>query len=332
MNHPLLRTLIRLSLCVWLLAACTSAPTEPAAPPTELPTASEPTTTITATPWPTSTTVPAAPTSTASPVPTEVRPTATATVASALLPDPQEIAFTATDGQELDGLFYPADRMGAPVVVLIHWVRGDRGDWHEIAPWLQNRGLANSLTNPGGQAWWDPAWFPPLPEGASYNVFTVSLRGCRPYPGGCSAWDRQGWIADIQGTLDQAAKLEGVDATRIVAIGSSIGADGAANGCAWLNEKRPGVCRGALSLSPGDYLGIPYDTTVRQLSEADPAVAVWCLADEQEVEHCRAAGEYATYQVFEVPGGGHGNQLLSPGLVPLPMQLVLDFLEASLGQ
>ena len=34
----------------------------------------------------------------------------------------------------------------------------------------------------------------------------------------------------------KATELEGINPTKIVTIGSSIGADGAVDGCAWLNE------------------------------------------------------------------------------------------------
>jgi pimeloyl-ACP methyl ester carboxylesterase len=322
-------------VCVLILAACKPAATTIVAPaliPSHTPAPADtlaPTLTqvpATATPIPTN--VPA----TTTPTPTAIPATATATPDPALPPKPQAIAFTASDGQALNGLFYPANRLNAPVVVLIHWVGGDQSDWYEIAPWLQNRGLKNPFPNPGTSPWWTPTWFPSVPQDTSYNVFIFSLRGCQPFKAGCSDMDPPGWYADIQGAMLQATKLEGVDAARIAAIGSSIGADGAADGCAWLATKQPGVCRGALSLSPGSYLEIAYKTVVKQLSEAQPPVPAWCLADEKEVAFCQAVGKFPAYQAFEIPGGGHGNMLLSPDLNPLPMQLMLDFLQQVLGQ
>jgi hypothetical protein len=91
--------------------------------------------------------------------------------------DPQEITFTASDGQELTGYYYPAAVTPAPVVVFMHWNAGDKSDWYEVAPWLQNRGLDNPFENPGTEAWWDPSWFPAVPEDASYGVFIFSFRG-----------------------------------------------------------------------------------------------------------------------------------------------------------
>jgi hypothetical protein len=40
----------------------------------------------------------------------------------------------------------------------------------------------------------------------------------------------------------KALELEGVDAGSVAVIGSSIGADGAADSCLWLNEQKPGAC------------------------------------------------------------------------------------------
>lgn len=101
-----------------------------------------------------------------------------------LPPEPQEIAFTAADGQEHLGTYYPAAVNHADVVVLHHWARGDKDDWIEIAFWLQNRGLVGNT--PPGEPWLDPSWFPPMPERISFAIFTFSFRGC---DGGCSGFD-----------------------------------------------------------------------------------------------------------------------------------------------
>ena len=133
--------------------------------------------------------------------------------------------------------------------------------------------------------------------------------------------------------MTQASALEGVDPVRIVTIGSSIGADGAAMGCAWLNGEKPGSCQGALSLSPGNYMVIPYSTAIQQLCGDDPARAAWCLANNgQEGEFCKKAGDFPDYQAFTIPNGDHGNMLLKPGLNPLPMQLIMNFLKLTVAK
>jgi hypothetical protein len=203
-------------------------------------------------------------------------------------------------------------------------------DWNELAVWLQNRGQKNRYPNPGSQPVWDPTWFPPVAQDRSYAVLTFSLRDCQPYETGCTKIDPQGWYTDIQAVMSFTASLPGVDPDRIVVIGSSIGADGAADGCAWLNQERPGACKGALSLSPGDYLTLTYKDVIKELSEGQPAVPAWCLADENEVAFCLAAGEYPSYKPVEIPQGQHGTMMLRPELDPLPMQLILDFLAETL--
>lgn len=259
-------------------------------------------------------------------------PLPTPTAEPALPPEPQEISFNAVDGQVLKGLFYPASRSNAPVVVLIHWIKGDKSDWYEIAPWLQNRGLDNPFTNPGDLPWWDSAWFPAIGEEISYNVFIFSLRSCLPMnEKGCPKFIASAWLDDVKGAMQKIVELEGVDASRVVVIGSSIGADGAADGCLLLNNHQPSACRGALSLSPGGYLGMDYASVVETNSQLASPAAIWCVADENEISICKSAGEYPTYQLFEIPGGNHGNMLLSPDLAPLPMQLILDFLHLTLG-
>jgi len=219
------------------------------------------------------------------------------------------------------------------VVVFMHWVGGDKSDWYEIAVWLQNRGLENPFPNPGDQSWWDPSWFPPVPEGISYSVFIFSFRGCEPYQVGCTTGTPSEWLLDAQAAMLQATQLDGADPSRIVAIGSSIGADGAIDGCVFLNEQQPGSCQGGLSLSPGDYLEMSYRESVKALGEAQPPVAAWCLADQNEIGFCNAASEAGNsgFKPVLIPDGEHGNMLLRPGLEPLPMQIILDFLSETVG-
>jgi hypothetical protein len=245
-----------------------------------------------------------------------------------LPPDPQEVTFQAADGQALSGYYYPAAVNPAPLVMLMHWAGGDKSDWYEVAPWLQNRGLNNPFPNPGTEAWWDPTWFPAVPARLSWGVFIFSLRGCLPTPDGCTGWTPAEWLLDVRVAMTTAAALEGVDASRIVTIGSSVGADGAPDGCAWLNEQQPGSCRGTLSLSPGNYLDIPYPQVIETLGRDQPPVTAWCLADENEFGMCQVAEDSANpaYRDLLIPGGQHGTRMLRAGLEPLPMQLILDFL------
>jgi hypothetical protein len=207
--------------------------------------------------------------------PTEPPPPTPTSGPQPLPGDPQEILFSASDGEPLQGTYYPAAVNPAPLVVLMHWVGGDKSDWYEIAVWLQNRGQANPFPNPGSEPWWDPTWFPALPADTSYGVFIFSFRDCEPYEAGCAGWTPDVWLLDAQAVMLKAVELEGVDPTRIVAIGSSIGADGAADGCLYLEEQVPGSCKGAASLTPGDYLTLAFSEVVKQLGEKQTPIPVW---------------------------------------------------------
>ncbi len=264
----------------------------------------------------------AAPTEAPTPEPTEEPP-------AGLPPDPQEIAFQAEDGRALQGRYYPAAAPGAPVIVLMHWAPGDLEDWNEIAFWLQNRGLSGTSPNVGTQPWLDPTWFPAMPEGKSYAVFTFNFRDCS---GGCASFDREGWRMDALAAMRTARSLEGVDPNRVTAIGASIGADGSVDSCGPLNAEAPNSCWGALSLSPGDYLNVPYADAVGILMQESPPKPVWCFyatGDGGAVQSCQSAGG-DQYRTVEWDGNWHGMELIAPDRDPNAMQLILDFL-ATLG-
>jgi dienelactone hydrolase len=220
------------------------------------------------------------------------------------------------------------------VIVLVHWVGGDQSDWNEIAFWLQNRGLSGSSPNVKSEPWLDPTWFPAMLAGASLNVFTFSFRGCAA--GGCKTFTPHEWLIDANSALNQAAQLPGIDPKRIVAAGASIGADGAIDGCVWLNETSNGPggkCLGAFSFSPGSYLGLAYDKTVNKLQAEQPPKAVWCLSAEKDSEAsptCKSAAGDA-YRAISFPGSAHGMALLDPEIKPNTLELMLDWLKLSLG-
>ena len=269
--------------------------------------------------------------------PAEVAPEPSNEDPNALPPEPQPVSIPSADGVTLEGYYYPAAVENAPLVVLMHWMMGDKSDWNEVAVWLQNRGQANPFPNPGDPAefrWWDPSWFPTIPSEDSYAVLTFSYRDCLPFDqGGCQSMDKAGRLADSYAVMRFARELEGIDPARIVAVGSSIGADGAADACLDVNLEIPGACKGSFSLSPGDWLGVSYVATIAQVGSLEDPFTAWCVADEEEYGICEAAqgaGHPDFYKPFRVPGGDHGNMLLSPDLSPLPMQLLLDFLDEML--
>ena len=276
---------------------------------------------------------PPPPKDTVEPKPTPIPPTETPLpepTLEPLPPEPQDITFEAEDGQILPGRYYPASVNPAPMIVLMHWAPGDMECWNEIAFWLQNRGLNGTSPNVGALPWLDPTWFPPMFEGQSFAVFTFTFRGCA---GGCSSFDRDGWRMDALAAMKTARELEGVDPTRLASLGASIGADGPPDACGPLNAEFGGTCLGALSLSPGSYLNVPYASAVDVMEMLEPPRPVWCfysLDDTTATETCKSAsGDH--YQLFEWIDFGHGMRLLRPEVEPSAFQLILDWLALLYG-
>jgi len=236
-----------------------------------------------------------------------------------LPPEPQEISFHAEDGQVLEGRYYPGNTPNSALLVLMHWAPGNMDDWNEIAFWLQNRGLGGSSANLGSAPWLDPSWFPALPEGKSYAVFTFNFRN----------GSRDGMLLDAQAAFETGRTLEGVDPNRIASFGASIGADGAPDGCSWHNDQFGGGCPGALSLSPGSYLTISYAEVVNRLGTEQPPKPVWCLfasGDTESAETCQSV-EGNHYRMVEwTDGDWHGMNLIDPSRDPNALQLIIDWL------
>ncbi|MCB2213881.1 hypothetical protein KQH50_00660 [bacterium] len=239
--------------------------------------------------------------------------------------DPISMTFQASDGTELSGTFYPSASNNAPLIVLMHWAPGDQTDWRAIAAWLQNRGLA---VEPGNEPWLDSSWFPGISEAYSFNVFTFTFRGCE---GGCQSFDREGWVLDTEAAMTHIIGVENVDLSKVLTIGASIGADGAAYGCHFYNSELGG-CQGALSLSPGGYLAMPYADEVANLEAEMIPRPAWCLyadGDADAVAACESAsGDH--FQAFEYTDSAHGMALIEPDRDPNPLGLILDFIESYL--
>jgi dienelactone hydrolase len=199
--------------------------------------------------------------------------------------------------------------MPAPVVVLMHGGGESQHLWDAIAPWLENRGTVFS----GDEAvsYLDPSWFPAVPSGRSYAVFTFT--SARPY---------QEFLTDAEAAIKAARGLEGVDPDRMVLVGSSSGADGAIDSCAQ-------GCIGVFALSPGNYLGKFVIQEVMRLNNATPPVPVMCLASNGDpgpsALTCQSSeGENVGVRLYE--GASHGVEMFRPDLDPQPLQLLLDFL------
>ena len=225
---------------------------------------------------------------------------------------PLNINFTADDGTELMGDFFPPASQNAPVVVLMHQYPMDHNvEWIAIAPWIQNRGLTEAVRS-SNEFWADPSWFPPMIEGADFGVFSFTFRNCI---GGCNAdsvASREEWIIDAVSAIKSAASFTSIDPHRVIVLGTSIGADAGVNACVRLLDDDSVSCIGVISLSPGSYLGEDYGEAVAKLDEA--GVPVQCVAAEND-GHCPdtcLAYEGDNYESFIVSGSEHGIRLFDP--------------------
>ncbi len=211
--------------------------------------------------------------------------------------DGQRMTFQSEDGTELVGYYYPASVPNAPVIVLMHWARGNQNDWlnNGMVAWLQNRGATHGVNSPSKQS----VIYPPMPAGVSFAVFTFDFRGFHESSGDFTP---EGGLMDAKAAYEFAKTLAGVDAARVAGIGASIGADGVADGCGE-------GCIGALSLSPGGYLGVVYPEAVSALdNEKKPVTCVATEGDTPSAIACEATtGKY--YEKFIYIGGEHGDQL-----------------------
>ncbi|MCJ7716217.1 MAG: hypothetical protein MUO54_06830 [Anaerolineales bacterium] len=260
--------------------------------------------------------------------PTETS-TPTITPIVVLDPPPLEIKFTAEDGRELSGIYYPADTNPAPLVVLVHWARGDQSEWTEIALWLQNR--SQLVREPDyNRSWRSSDWFPENTSGISLGVFTFTLWDCEDE---CKDYLPDLWLMDIQAAMETAIELTGVDVNKIVTAGASIGADGAVYGCTSLNQSGLGECRGSYVLSPGSLLTIPFENIAYELIHNDPPRPVYCLyglRDDAAVETCSAVPDarQVDYGYIE----NHGFELLQPFQNPDPLLLLLELIDTALSE
>ena len=224
--------------------------------------------------------------------------------------DFQRIEFNAEDGAALVGYHYPAQVSNSPVVVLMHWAPGDQRDWTNIGivDWLTHKSLDGFASE-----------FPSV----HVSVFTFDFRG---YGESGGQFDPAGWLMDAKAAYKIAMSLPGVDPEKVVGIGSSIGADAVVDACG-------NICKGALSLSPGGYLNIPYKEAVASLSQAENPVVILCVAsdgDRESAPACESASG-GLYQSLIYPGNLHGTEFLMPNSTrPEIIEKISEWLSAAL--
>ena len=180
----------------------------------------------------------------------------------------------------------------------------------------------------GGPAlWWDSSWFPQLPEDVSSAVFTFDFRDYgESQPGRGASLEL---TKDALAALINTAKFDGIDPMRIVTAGTSIGSDGAPDGCLLFNQSVGVGCLDAISLSPGSYLDMPLKDVVAGLDPLESSVPVWCLAaefDGPSPNTCNSAtSDQYRIQIYEGKDE-QGMMLVDPQFDPDPLTLLLGFL------
>lgn len=266
------------------------------------------------------------PSSTDTPVPT-LEPTATPVVV--LPPEPISIQFTASDGQDLSGLYFPAAENPAPIIVLMPWSRGNQSEWEEVAYWLQGRGLLVRAMN-SRETWKSSNWYPELNLDNPLGVFTFNFRSCEGEDG-CQSYLPSEWLLDAQAALEAASRLEGADPDRIITAGASNGADGAVDSCAWMNTTGLGTCLGAFALSPSSSLTVDFRTAAGSLLAQDNPALVYCLyglQDDASQETCE--DNLAIRSIHFGYIDAHGLELIRVDRKPDPLDLLQEFINGAL--
>jgi len=242
--------------------------------------------------------------------------------------DPIEVTITTEDGLELVGTYFPASVNPAPIVIMMHWAPGTQEDWFaegfdwpQLALILQNR--QNELASVGV-----PASRAMQDREVSYGVLTFDFRNFGDSPEGDI---REDGYLDALAAVAHAKTLEGADASAIMTIGASIGADGAVNGCILAGAKDP-ACLAAISLSPGNYIGKNYADEVGLAGD----LPIACFASEDDTpsaDTCKA-GEAAgapNYQTIIYSGMGHGMDMFGLAEDPDLFTFILEYFDAAAG-
>lgn len=212
-----------------------------------------------------------------------------------LIAQPQRIDFQSTDGTQLVGTYWPATHPSATGIMLMHMMRARKESWQSLPTLLQSQ--------------------------QGYAVFAFDFRGHGESKGSSS--DRAGMLEDARAALSTFRALSGVDPERIVLIGASIGADAAVDICGE-------GCIGAISLSPGSFLGTAYDAALLALGDKP----VLCVASEDDSQSAMTCRDNATlglsdYQTQLYTGGRHGTDMLAiADQQPMLIDLIFDWLTA----
>ena len=265
---------------------------------------------------PTATAIPVTETSTVTF--TALPPTETPTPTFIPNPSPIRELFTAEDGRQLVGYFYPSWKTNAPVVVLMHQFGADQATWREgpLINWLQNWPGPLSTASPTPSA---NGLLPSMPTELSFAVFTFDFRGHGEslpddiQQDGFQAHAKE-FLMDARAAYQTARQMPGVDPSKIIGLGTSIGADAVVDVC----EEG---CVGAFSISPGSWLGVEFAQAVRKLlADGKQVRCMYAVNDPPSPGTCVSISPGENYKIFAYRGKKHGMTF-----VVLPRKMEADF-------
>lgn len=122
------------------------------------------------------------------------------------------------------------------------------------------------------------------------------------------------FLMDAKAAYQTARQMSGVDSTRVIGLGTSIGSDAVVDTC---DEG----CVGAFSISPGSWLKIDYGQAVKKLiTEGKPVRCMYATNDAPSPATCLSVNPGAYYKIFAYPGKKHGMDF-----VILPRKMEADF-------
>lgn len=308
------------------LAACRFGPE---APPhaTALPTQPA---TATRTPRPSVTPIPP-PTRRATLTPEPSNTPINITVTPVWNPAGERITIQTEDGLELVGYYYIAPLPNAPVVVLMHQFGSNQAQtWpqSDLIPWLQNYPVkGENQPKPTLSA---QGKLPLMPDGLHFNVLTFDFRGHGESPGqvisAITEQAQRGYLLDAKAAYARAASLPYADPSRIIGIGTSIGADAVVDAC----EQG---CAGAFAISPGGYLGLGWQENAYRVMNAGKPVRCMYSVNSPSANECLSLAENAFYKVLAAEGKKHGQEFLVPRKMEVDFgRILLEFLLAATKQ
>lgn len=211
----------------------------------------------------------------------------------------EEVTFGTEDGVTIAALYYPPEVGPAPGVLLFH----QRGESKEV---------------------WEPLINQLLSVRPDLALMAIDFPGHGESDG---PYSDDIALSTARDALSVFRGFEGVNANRIVIIGASIGADAAVDECF-------DGCVGAVTVSPGGWLGIPYNEALEAMRSSNDR-PILCIASEDDApspETCVGGQEVELhdYRVHLYEGSAHGNQLFyEEELAPEPpiMTLIITWLD-----